>query len=50
MTLVSATHITASVFINDGEVWLEELALHAPTSPYQHNRTDEDACPYVRDR
>jgi secondary thiamine-phosphate synthase enzyme len=43
-------HITASVFINDDEsglhhdyeVWLEELAPHAPTSQYQHNRTGED--------
>ena len=38
VTLVNAQHITASVFINDDdsglhhdyEVWLEELALHAP--------------------
>jgi secondary thiamine-phosphate synthase enzyme len=44
------THATASVFINDNEsglhhdyqVWLEELAPHAPTSQYQHNRTGED--------
>jgi secondary thiamine-phosphate synthase enzyme len=43
-------HITASVFINDDEsglhhdyeVWLEELAPHAPVSQYQHNRTGED--------
>jgi secondary thiamine-phosphate synthase enzyme len=50
LTLVNAMHITASVFINDDEsglhhdyeVWLEELAPHAPTSQYQHNRTDED--------
>jgi thiamine phosphate synthase YjbQ (UPF0047 family) len=40
-------HITASVFINDDEhglhqdyeKWLEELAPHAPTSQYLHNRT-----------
>ena len=45
-----ATHVTASVFINDAEegllhdyeVWLERLAPHAPTSQYQHNRTGED--------
>jgi secondary thiamine-phosphate synthase enzyme len=45
-----ATHITASVFINDNEsglhhdyeVWLEKLAPHAPTSQYHHNRTGED--------
>jgi thiamine phosphate synthase YjbQ (UPF0047 family) len=50
LTLVSATHITSSVFINDDEsglhhdyeVWLEELAPHAPTSQYLHNRTGED--------
>jgi secondary thiamine-phosphate synthase enzyme len=43
-------HIAASVFINDDEgglhhdyeVWLEELARHAPVSQYQHNRTGED--------
>jgi len=47
------THITASVYINDDERgllqdyedWLEELAPHAPTSHYRHNRTGEDACP-----
>jgi len=50
LCLVNAMHITASVFINDNEsglhhdyqVWLEELAPHAPTSQYQHNRTGED--------
>jgi secondary thiamine-phosphate synthase enzyme len=50
LTLVNAQHIAASVFINDDEsglhhdyeVWLEELAPHAPTSQYQHNRTGED--------
>ena len=50
LCLVNAMHITASVFINDAEegllhdyeVWLEELAPHAPTSHYQHNRTGED--------
>jgi secondary thiamine-phosphate synthase enzyme len=50
LTLVSAMHITASVFINDDEsglhhdyeVWLEELAPHAPIEQYQHNRTGED--------
>ena len=48
--LVSAMHITASVFINDDEsglhhdyeVWLEKLAPHEPISQYQHNRTGED--------
>ena len=50
LCLVNAMHITASVFINDAEegllhdyeVWLENLAPHAPTSQYQHNRTGED--------
>jgi hypothetical protein len=50
LRLVSAMHITASVFINDDErglhadyeKWLEGLAPHAPTSQYQHNRTGED--------
>jgi len=50
LCLVNAMHITASVFINDDEPglhrdyerWLEELAPHAPTSRYDHNRTGED--------
>jgi secondary thiamine-phosphate synthase enzyme len=50
LTLVSAMHITSSVFINDDEsglhhdyeVWLERLAPHAPVSQHQHNRTGED--------
>lgn len=50
LCLVNAMHITASVFINDAEsgllhdyeVWLEQLAPHAPTSQYHHNRTGED--------
>jgi secondary thiamine-phosphate synthase enzyme len=50
LTLISAMHITASVFINDDESglhqdyerWLEELAPHEPTSQYKHNRTGED--------
>ncbi len=50
LCLVNAMHITASVFINDNESglhqdyerWLEELAPHAPTSHYLHNRTGED--------
>jgi thiamine phosphate synthase YjbQ (UPF0047 family) len=47
---VNTIHIAASMFINDGEpglhhdyeTWLEKLALHIPTSAYQHNRTGED--------
>ncbi len=50
LTLVSAMHITASVFINDDESglhqdydrWLEELAPHEPTNQYKHNQTGED--------
>lgn len=50
LCLVNAMHITASVFINDDEPglladyerWLEEIAPHAPTSRYDHNRTGED--------
>lgn len=48
--LVSAMHITASVFINDDESglhqdyerWLEGLAPHEPISQYKHNQTGED--------
>jgi len=44
LALVNAMHITASVFINDDEpglhhdyeVWLENLAPHAPVSRYRH--------------
>lgn len=50
LCLVNAMHITASVHINDDESgliqdfddWLEQLAPHAPTSQYRHNRTGED--------
>ena len=50
LALVSAMHITASVFINDDEPglhqdydrWLEELAPHEPVSKYMHNQTGED--------
>ncbi len=50
LALVSAMHITASVFINDDEYglhqdyedWLEDLAPHEPTEQYRHNRTGED--------
>lgn len=50
LCLVNAMHITASVYINDDEPgliqdyddWLEQLAPHAPTSHYRHNRTGED--------
>jgi secondary thiamine-phosphate synthase enzyme len=50
LVLVSAMHITASVFVNDDETgllqdyesWLERLAPHEPTGQYNHNRTGED--------
>ena len=50
LILVSAMHITASVFINDDEsglhhdyeVWLEKIAPHEPIGQYWHNRTGED--------
>lgn len=50
LCLVSAMHITASVYINDDEGgllndydrWLEKLAPHAPVEQYEHNRTGED--------
>jgi len=50
LCLINAMHITASVYINDNESgliqdyddWLEQLAPHAPTSKYRHNRTGED--------
>jgi secondary thiamine-phosphate synthase enzyme len=50
LILVSAMHITASVFINDDEsglhhdyeVWLEKIAPHEPIDQYWHNRTGED--------
>ena len=50
LSLISAMHITASVFINDDESglhqdyehWLENLAPYEPTSQYKHNQTGED--------
>lgn len=50
LILISAMHITASVFINDDESglhqdyekWLEKLAPHEPISQYRHNDTGED--------
>ena len=51
MQCVALSRITASVFINDDErglhheyeVWLEELAPHAPISQHHRNRTGQ-AC------
>ncbi|MEI7848383.1 MAG: YjbQ family protein, partial [Chloroflexota bacterium] len=50
LALISAMHITASVFINDDEsglhhdydAWLERLAPHEPLGQYWHSRTGED--------
>ena len=50
LCLVSAMHITASVFINDDESglhadferWLEKMAPEKPYTAYDHNRTGED--------
>src|SRR5712671_7048603 len=50
LILVSAMHITASVFINDDESglhedyekWLEKLAPHEPVNQYRHNDTGEE--------
>lgn len=50
LSLISAMHITASVFINDDESglhydyekWLEHLAPHEPVDQYHHNDTGED--------
>ena len=50
LALISAMHITASVFINDDESglhkdyerWLEKLAPHEPVDQYRHNDTGED--------
>ena len=50
LLLVSAMHITASVFINDDESglhqdydkWLEKLAPHEPVNQYRPNDTGED--------
>jgi len=50
LCLVSAMHITASVFINDDEEglhedfekWLEDLVPEKPYSRYRHNLSGED--------
>ena len=54
--LVSAMHITASVFINDDEsglhhdfdVWLEKLAPHEPVSQYRHNNGEDNADAHLK--
>ncbi len=56
LALVSAMHITASVFINDDEsgllhdfdVWLENLAPHEPVSQYRHNNGEDNADAHLK--
>ncbi len=56
LVLVNAMHITASVFINDDEsglhhdyeVWLENLAPHAPVSRYRHNVGEDNADAHLK--
>lgn len=56
MVLVSAMHITASVFVNDDEPglhadfleWLEAAAPHEPVSRYRHNVGEENADAHIK--
>ncbi len=56
LVLVSAMHIAASVFINDGESglhrdfdkWLETLAPHEPVSQYDHNIGEDNADAHLK--
>ncbi len=56
LCLVNAMHITASVFINDDEpglhydyeVWLEQLAPHAPVAQYRHNGYEDNADAHLK--
>lgn len=56
LILVSAMHITASVFINDDEsglhhdyeVWLEKLAPEKPYSQYKHNSYEDNADAHLK--
>ncbi len=56
LCLANAMHITASVFINDDEsglhhdyeVWLENLAPHAPVSQYRHNVGEDNADAHMK--
>ena len=56
LALVNAMHITASVFINDDEpglhhdyeVWLENLAPHAPVSQYRHNVGEDNGDAHLK--
>ena len=46
--LANAMHITASVFINDDEVWLEKLAPNAPVEQYRHNGYEDNADAHMK--
>jgi secondary thiamine-phosphate synthase enzyme len=56
LALVSAMHITASVFINDDEsglhrdfeAWLEKLAPEKPYSQYAHNGAEDNADAHLK--
>jgi secondary thiamine-phosphate synthase enzyme len=56
LALISAMHITASVFVNDDEsglhydfeVWLEKLAPHQPVSQYRHNNGEDNADAHLK--
>ena len=56
LILISAMHITASVFINDDEsglhhdfeVWLEKLAPEKPYSQYKHNGFEDNADAHIK--
>ncbi len=56
LVLVSAMHITASVFINDNESglhsdyekWLEKLAPEKPHSKYAHNGAEDNADAHLK--
>lgn len=56
IVLVSAMHITASVFINDDESgllydfeqWLEKLAPEKPHSQYRHNGFEDNADAHLK--
>jgi secondary thiamine-phosphate synthase enzyme len=56
LLLCNAMHITASVFINDDEsglhhdyeVWLEQLAPHAPVAQYRHNGYEDNADAHLK--
>jgi secondary thiamine-phosphate synthase enzyme len=56
LALVNAMHITASVFINDNEIglqndferWLEKVAPEKPHSQYDHNGAEDNADAHLK--